>query len=1249
RVHIGRIGGNLVTGLSIDSLELRDDEDSLVVATGRIALAFDARDFASRRLYFSRVEVAHAQVVLRQHQDWQWNFKRLFRVGREPQAPPGPEGGFGDFIVADSVRLTGNASLRVTIPWHPDDSLHGARRDSAIRANLAYHGHEVRRTREGLTQTYRWTNGYVVARHARIAHPDSAGQSFVIDTMHTDETVPPFRWRNVAGRVRVLGDSAWLDASHWDLPASTGHAAGKVVWGSDLPVRYALRITGDSVSLRDVAWVYPTLPRTGSGRMVLTIANERKLELLDYAITEMDLRTTGSRLRGRMTFETGGRVLAVHDVKLLADPVDFDLLRTLNGGPFPADWRGTLTGTVNARGGPVTNFIVDAADLTFRDFHVPGATSTVHGAGELDILYPALTAFHRFHARTDRLDLRTLQAVYPDFPALRGFVSGSAVLDSSWLDVRVSDASIAHTDGPGASSTFTGGGRVTYGDQFIAYDLAVLAAPVSFTTLARSYPNIGLRGTMSGTIHVKGTAPSLAVEADLTGTAGHLTYSGTADADETGGLGGRGSGRFDHLDAAVLLGVTGPPSTLAGGYDVDVVGDSIATLVGPFGIRLERSEVDGLHVAAGVLHGRFDTGLLRLDSARVDGAPGALRASGALGLTRSAGRDSLSVAVDIDSLGGLRRYLKRDAAGGAVVNALDSIGGSMQFRGVVRGSLDSMDVRGTLLGHDVALRGSRARTIRGSLAMRTRAGLSAGAVTLRADSVIAAGVRLSLVNAGAALLDRDHARFSASATGSGLASRLTGEWLRAGGSATTRIDTLDLALGDTSRWALAAPARLTTNESGTRLDSLVLRDGGNGRVTATADLPLVGAVRARLAASDVALGDLGRVAALSAPIGGRLSTELLVSGTRARPVLALDGTAVAPRYAGLNAEAVRVTARYADERATLDAGLLRGGRSILDATVSYPVALTLFSARVTEDSLRGRVHADSVDLALVETLSSKVRNATGRLALDLALSGRAARPHFGGSASISGGALDVPGAGISIGALDGALRVDAASDSLSIDGMRWTSPANDGTASLQGSLVFRDIDNPRLALRLDARGLRAIDKRGLARLDVSTGIGGLTLAGNAKSATLTGAVNVDRGTIFIPELVRKRVEELSLDEFAQLFDTTDVRNRSLMPQPPSALVEHLRLEGVSVRLGEEVWLKSREANIKLGGTLNLTRALDTRQTIRSSLARGGRGEQDAYKLALAGTLSADRGTYTLDLTAVQREFQVESGRITFFG
>jgi translocation and assembly module TamB len=44
------------------------------------------------------------------------------------------------------------------------------------------------------------------------------------------------------------------------------------------------------------------------------------------------------------------------------------------------------------------------------------------------------------------------------------------------------------------------------------------------------------------------------------------------------------------------------------------------------------------------------------------------------------------------------------------------------------------------------------------------------------------------------------------------------------------------------------------------------------------------------------------------------------------------------------------------------------------------------------------------------------------------------------------------------------------------------------------------------------------------------------------------------------------------------------------------------------------------------------------------------GDTVAYRLALEGTLSADRGTYTLTLgPAVQRQFQVQRGTITFFG
>src|SRR4051812_47518755 len=205
RVHIGRITGNFLTGVTVDSLELRDDEDSLFVATGRVRVEYDPRDLVDRRLFFRRVDVERPSVVLRQHENYSWNYKRMLK-NTGPSKPKGPERGFGDYVVIDSVHLRG-AQLRLTIPWHPDDSLHGARRDSAVRANIARKDHEIRRTREGFTQNYRWTDAYAAVHHMRIADPDSVDRVFLVDTLHAVESVPTFKWRNVRAEVRQLGDS----------------------------------------------------------------------------------------------------------------------------------------------------------------------------------------------------------------------------------------------------------------------------------------------------------------------------------------------------------------------------------------------------------------------------------------------------------------------------------------------------------------------------------------------------------------------------------------------------------------------------------------------------------------------------------------------------------------------------------------------------------------------------------------------------------------------------------------------------------------------------------------------------------------------------------------------------------------------------------------------------------------------------------------------------------------------------------
>jgi translocation and assembly module TamB len=942
-------------------------------------------------------------------------------------------------------------------------------------------------------------------------------------------------------------------------------------------------------------------------------------------------------------------VLAVHDVKLQADPVDFDLLRTLNGKPFPADWQGTLTGTVTARGGPLTHFYVDASDLTFRDAHVPGAVSHLQGKGELDILYPAFTAFHNFSAQTSGFDLRTLVAIYPAFPRMTGIVSGTAVLDSSWLDVRVSNANLTHTDGPAEPTHVTGGGRITYGVQFMRYDMSLQASPLSLTTLNRSYPKLPLRGVFNGPIHVAGIAPDLDVEGDLTGPAGHITYAGKADADSIGGYGAKGTGTFDAIDAAMLVGRTSPPSQLRGIFDVDLTGDSLSNLVGALAVRLDTSHVDGMRIARGAARGRFDHGVLYVDTLGADGDAGALRASGTLGLTRAPGLDSLSLALDVDSLGGLRRYLGRSADKDGKTVTTDTLAGSLAFRGVLRGWLDSLDVHGSLRGTGVNVRGDRARSIAGTLAVRDEFGHMSGDLSVRADTVVAGGVRVDTAVFAANILDAGRARFAAGAQAeNGARLRTAGDWMSSHDTTAVRLDTLSLSIG-LSRWALRQPSNFLRSTTDLKLDTVVMANAVGARIVGFFDAPVGAPVRMRVRADSLPLSDVGLLTQLPTALNGYVAFDMNASGTREQPTMTLTAAAHALKYAGVSAEVVSVAGAYEANRIGLEANVLRGGRSILDATLSYPLALSLFSAHTTEDSLHGRVHADSVDLALVEALSTKLRNASGRLALDIVLSGRPDHPHFGGIATVRDGGIDIPDAGVQFAKIDGTINVDAARDSLTVNRLHLTTPINGGEASLQGSVVFRDAKNLRLDLRMDARSLRAIDKRGLARLDVSTGAGGLTMAGTPDAATLSGAVNVDRGTIYIPELIRKQVVDLTPEDFAQLFDTTDARNRSLMPQPPGALVEHLRLDGVSIHLGDDVWLRSREASIKLGGSLNVTRARDDRESTRSTLARDARGDSARYKLALSGTLSADRGTYTLDLTAVQREFQVQTGRITFFG
>src|SRR5947207_2592924 len=610
KVYLGHMSGGLVGGVRIDSVEIRDDEDSVFFASGPITVSYDPRDLFDRRILLSHLEADHPFVHLRQPANGEWNFRRVFPASVQKEQRN--ERGFGQYIVVDSSVIR-DATFLLTLPWHVSDTLRGAKRDSALRYELGRKDHEIRRTREGYARTWRWTDADANIGFARIADPDTVGRLIRIRKLSFAEVDPPFKFSNVAGTFLNLGDSVFVDGEHFDLPGSTGKGRGSIVWGSDLPVRYYIHIIGDSVSLADVQWVYPTLPNTGGGKMELDIRSQRNPKYLDYILTNMDVRTTRSRLLGNMTFETGGNVLAVKDVELQATPVNFDLLRTLNGKPFPYDWQGNLTGTVRASGGPLNHFRIEQSALIFDDAHVPGAVTEARGEGELDILFPAFTAFHAFNVDVATLDLRTLQYLNPLFPKIKGTISGTATLDSSWLDVRFSNANLLHHDANMPVSHVTGNGRVTWGEKYLTYDMALHAQPLPFTTLAHSYPLLPVRGNYAGPVQVKGTSPNLLVNTTLTGPAGTFAFNGVVDADPLV-YAARGRATSTALDLRTLLERNEAPHTqLTGQYDLDLRGEDLATLTGTAVASIDKSTLAGFHVGPSVARVRFANGVATVD------------------------------------------------------------------------------------------------------------------------------------------------------------------------------------------------------------------------------------------------------------------------------------------------------------------------------------------------------------------------------------------------------------------------------------------------------------------------------------------------------------------------------------------------------------------------------------------------------------------------------------------------------------
>ncbi len=1245
KVYIGRVSGSLLTDLVVDSFTLHDLQDSLFIATGRVSVRFDPRDLIDRRILVSQVIIEHPYVRIAEDSMGVWNYRKIF-----PEGPPLPKRttrGYGDYIVVRDAEIR-DLSFDLVQRWRPPDSLRGVRRDSAVRYAMNRPDKIVRPSGSHYVQTRTWRNGFLRIPLARINDPDSSDQYFVVDRIDADEFDPPFQFRNGRATVRLLGDTTWLDVKHVELPGSVARGSGKVVRGNGLPTRYDLTIRSDSMAMADIAWVYPTLPTSGGGSMTLEIRSQRDPSVIDYVISDMDVRSMRSRLRGTMTFAVGGEVLGVNDVDMTMAPLDWVLIEQLTG-PLPYPWRGTLDGTVKASGGPVNRFRLDDAAFVFRDANVPGKGATARVRGELDILFPATTVFRGFDVELARLDLESIQYLNPAFARLDGYITGRTRLDSTWLDVRFRNADLTHHFEDAEPSRLTGNGRVTIGETTLTYDAALDVDPINLTSIARAWPELELvqRGAFSGPVRLQGTLADLELSAVLQGGAGRFAYDGRVDLDSVGGYGYRGTLQFRNANLRALYDTASMPvSALNGDAVLALTGDSVANYIGDVDVRLTRSTVDSALIYSGaVARLRFDDGILRVDSLYGESPIGIVRAVGGIGI-RSDRSDSLHVDFVADSIGGARVWLPAAApdSTGAVA---DSLTGRIEASVGLVGSTMSLRATGLIEGRGIDALGIRAREAIARIDLSEAATDSVhGTVRLTADSMFFGAIKSQMLNVEATVRSSEEAELRGRiALSNGPEFESVIDLRSRNDTITSLISTLQVSFTDHD-WTLRNPTRIVVAPDAWSVDSLRLHSSRGGSLALDASVQGDAPSRLTFSGDSVALQDLSVLAQSPFELGGALSFQVIASGDRDAPEVALTGRIEGTSVADVSLQRTTIEGRGRNQRFDGQLSIVRNDTTVLSLIANVPIDLALAArdTRLLDDSLRVALVSRDVDLALVETVTPTVKDAGGRFNANISLAGPRDDAVLSGFMRVERGRAALPDLGIDLTAFEA--LIEASKDTVYVRRFKTVSgETNRDSLWLSGWIASQDWASGfapsgrdtevGFDLRLGTNNFRAINSRRTGRIDVSSSV---RLTGSTSGSELSGDVTVNSASVVIPELNSKRVVSLADDQLFNLVDTTLVSNRRILPRTPSALARNLNVRNLRVNMGPDVWLQSVETNIKLGGSVNVING--------RGLAAGG-----VPQLALEGALRTEQGTFNFRLADIfiERIFRIEEGQVQFLG
>jgi len=1212
-IEVGEVSGSLLTGVVLTDVRLLDPDSTLVAWLPRAELGYNPIDFAAGRVVFMEVRLERPIINIVQHANGKTNFDELLRLGEKDTVtvtPLGPAGPRSLILLRNVQIMDGSLTLRL--------QKHGV--VSSANEEIEYSGEDGRYR----VRRFEHLNARLAA--LRIQAPREKGIRIDVLRLATESSDPKLSIADVVGRLTIDGHTLDVDLSRVRFPATQFRARGTVQWPRDT-LLWNVVMQADSATLTDIRFLDPRFPEHAVLHGGVTLASHGG-RVLEIQLRPLDLTFGQGRLTGHVNAFSAADsgLVAVRQGDLVARELSLDFPRIyVDSLPF----YGRLTGRTIVDG-PMSALKIQT-EWSFRDSLVPGwPESQIFGKGEISLAGKEL-AFQPFSVETGRIDIGTVRRLVPAFD-LEGELDASGTLTGTLKNATFS-GTLRHHDEHRPASVVRGVLGLDFRTDVLGVFADVHADSLSLDGLTGRIANFPLRGTLAGTIRLNGPLTGVETHADLgmLGGGGAVRGDGTlllGARDMHPGFGARGFTLHTqdlNLQRWLTRG-SAPPSRLTFTATGSVASDSVTRPTGEVSVLLAPSLFAGTIIDSGASKLRFADSKLYVDSLRLQ-QPGLLTSGrGSLGWQRP-DQGTLTLDFDADSLNVLDSLVTWFAGPNATTaSSEDKLKGSAKVRVTLDGALDSLTIGGDAHVLDLRWRGWRLPKGEGTIAYEPGPvprfdfaanidSLGYGRLGFGAASAQARGTRDSLT------------WFARSRVGDLGAFLAGGRYARTAGTGTQHaaIDSLAVLL-PSGVWFLERPTMIAFSDSMLHVDSAAIRNSaGAGRLFVDGDVPARGPMRARVALDSFPLtGIYALMESDTLGVAGTVTATVGAGGTRANPLYSGAFAFSNASFGSFHAPFMDGTIDYHGRRLNGEVRLWRAGEQILNVTAHLPLDLALVpvAQRQLPDTLSVQARADSVDLGVLAAVTTTLRQVEGVFTADLGIGGTWEAPQLRGGLQIGHAAATIPALSVRYTNLNGALSLRG--DTIRVDSITATS--GEGHAELTGYMRLERLTKPILALNIATSEFKALDLRGYLALTAS---GRVALTGPVFGTTLTGRGTVTSGVLHFADLVNKRVVNLDEPWVQDLIDTSLIRVQRLGPEFQSLFFDSLQVRNLQLTMGEDVWLRSNEANIQLTGSVTVNKVKST--------------------YLLSGTLGAPRGTYRLIIGPVTREFVVTQGTVQYFG